>query len=71
MILLIKDVSFVDVFHDVSSNDCMKVSFHEIKYQIDVFIILGFEDVKEGHDVRMTIELLQENDLTNKRTTSR
>ena len=71
MILLVKDISFVDVFHDICPNDCMEVSFHEIKYQIHVFVIFGFEDVKEGHDVWMTIELLQENDLTSKGSTSR
>ena len=71
MVILVKDVSFVDIFHNVCSNDCVKVSFHKIKYQIDIFVIFGFEYVKKGHNIWMTVEFLQENDLASKGNTSR
>ncbi len=53
----------MDVLHDVGPNDCVKISFHEVKYKIDIFIILGLEDAEEGYDVGVPVELLQEDHL--------
>ena len=69
--ILVKDISLMDVFHYVCSNDGMKVGFHEIKYQVDVFVIFSFKDIDKGHNVGMTVQLLKENHLASKMTTSR
>jgi hypothetical protein len=61
----------VHVFHDVGSDYCVEVGLHEVKYQIDVLVILRFEDVYQRYDVRMPIQLLQEDNLLRSRITSR
>ena len=61
----------MNIFHDVGPNDCMKVRLHKIKYEIDVFIILGFENILKRNYIGMSIQLLKENDLSNGRITSR
>lgn len=38
--LLIQDIFFVNILKDFGPNDSMKISLHEIEYEIDVFIIL-------------------------------
>jgi len=38
---LLNDVLLVDVFQDVSSDDCMQVSFHLVEYTVDVFVIFS------------------------------
>ena len=43
--ILIKDISLVYIFHYVGSNDGMQVRLHEVKYQVDIFVIFRFEDV--------------------------
>ena len=44
--VLVKDVSLMDIFHNVSPNDGVQVGLHEVKYQVDIFVIFRFEDVK-------------------------
>lgn len=61
----------MDVFHNVCSNDCVKVSFHEIKDKVQIFIVLGFENVKQRNDVRMAVQLLQKDNLNDNGSTSR
>lgn len=53
----------MDIFHNVSPNDGVQVGLHEVKYQVDIFVIFRFEDVKQRHNVGVAVEFLQENDL--------
>ena len=53
----------MQVFHDVGSDDCMKIRFHEIEDKVDIFVALCFDDIEEGDYVRVSVELLKENDL--------
>jgi hypothetical protein len=48
------------IFHDVGPDDCMQVGLHEIKHQIDIFIIFCLEDVEQRYDIWVAVELLQE-----------
>lgn len=69
--LLVEDILLVDVFHDVGPDDCMEVGLHEVEDQVDVLVVLGLEDVQQGHDVAVAVELLQEDDLGRAGVTSR
>jgi hypothetical protein len=51
------------VLHDIGTNDCMQIGLHKIKHQIDIFIILSFHNILKRDDVRMTVELLQKDNL--------
>lgn len=62
-VLLIEYVLFVYAFHDVSPDDGVEVGLHEIEHQVDVLIVLCLEDVQQGDDVGVPVELLQKNDL--------
>lgn len=62
-VLLIEYVLFVYAFHDVSPYDGVEVGLHEIEHQVDVLIVLCLEDVQQGDDVGVPVELLQKNDL--------
>ena len=33
------------VFHDVCSDDSVQICFHEIEDEIDIFVILGFQNI--------------------------
>lgn len=48
------------VLHDVGPDDRVQVGLHEIKHQIDVFIIFCLEDIEQRYDVRVAVQLLQE-----------
>ena len=41
----------------------MQVSLHEIEYEVDVLVVLGFKDVEQRDDVGVSVELLQKYDL--------
>lgn len=60
---LIHNVFLMDVLHDVGPDDGVQVRLHEIEHQIDIFIIFCLEDVQQGYDVRVAVELLQEDHL--------
>ena len=53
--VLIKNIFFVNIFHNVSSDDGMQISLHKIKNEIYIFVILCFEDVLQGNDVGMSV----------------
>ena len=53
----------VHLLEDVPSNNDMKISVHKVKHQVDVFVILGFDQSLKGHDVVMTLQLLEEHYL--------
>jgi hypothetical protein len=53
----------MDVLHDVGPDDGVQVRLHEIEHQIDIFIIFCLEDVQQRYDVRVAVELLQEDHL--------
>lgn len=61
---LVYDILFVDVFKNVCPNDCMQVSIHEVKNQVNISVILSSNHVLEPNYVFMACQLLQENDLT-------
>lgn len=53
----------MDVLHDVRPYDGMEIRLHEIEDEVDVFIIFCLEDVNKTDDVRVTVELLKEDNL--------
>ena len=71
MELLIKYIFLMNILHDVSPYDCMQVRFHKIEYEIDIFIILCFEDILKRNYIGVSIQLLKENDLGYGNITSR
>ena len=54
----------MDVLQDVSSDDCVQVSVHEIENQVNITVILCTNDVLEADNILVSSQLLQENDLT-------
>ena len=46
-----------------SSYDNMEISLHKIKDEIQILIVLGFDNVEKSYDIIMAIELLKEHDL--------
>lgn len=55
-------VPLVNFFEDVSANDNMKVGFHEVKDQVEVLVVVSFQEVGQANDVVMA-KLLQEHDF--------
>ena len=62
-LLLIENVFFMNIFKNFGSNDSMQISLHEIKNKIDVFVILCSDEILQTNDVRVAIQLAQENNL--------
>lgn len=60
---LVHDILFVDIFHDSCTDNGMEISLHKVKYEVNVFGTLGFDYVEETDNIRVTVELLQKNDL--------
>jgi hypothetical protein len=54
----------MDVLEDVGPDDRMQVSLHEVKHQVDVFVVFCLEDAEETDNVGVSVQLLQENHLT-------
>ena len=50
---LIDDILLVDVFKDVSSDDCMQVRVHEVKDQVDVPVVFSSDHILQSDDVLM------------------
>lgn len=42
----------------------MKISIHEVKYQVDVSIVLGPDHILESDNILMAVQLLKENDFS-------
>jgi hypothetical protein len=61
----------MNVLHNLRPDYCVKICFHEIENQIDVFVVLGFYYAEEGDDIGMAVELLQEDHLCKRYCTSR
>ena len=51
------------VLQNIRPNNSMQISLHEIKHQIDILVVLRFYQVQQFDYVRMSIQLLKENDL--------
>lgn len=49
--------------HDIGPDDRVQIGLHEVEHQVDVLIVLCLEDVEQGDDIWMPVELLQEDDL--------
>lgn len=60
---LVDDVFFMYFLKYPCPYHNMEISFHKIKHQVKIFIILGFDDVEESYDVIVTVELLQKHDF--------
>ena len=54
----------MNVFKDFSPDNSMKVSFHEVKNEIDIFIILCSNEVLQSDNIGVSVELSKENDLS-------
>lgn len=61
---LVDDVLLVDVLQNVGSDHSMQVCVHEVEHQVDVPVVLSSDYVLKSNDVLVTIQLLQEDDLT-------
>ena len=35
----------MNVFHDICSDDCVEISFHKIEDEVNIFVVLCFENV--------------------------
>lgn len=51
------------VLHYIGTDHSVQVSLHEIEYEVDVLVVLGFKDVEQRDDVGVSVELLQKYDL--------
>lgn len=69
--VLVQDILLVDRLHDVGPNDGVEVGLHEIEHQVDVLVVLSFEDIEQRDDVGVSVEFLQEDDLDRRGGTSR
>ena len=61
---LVNNVLLVDVFENVSSDDCMQICVHKIKDKIDITVILSPNHILESNYVLVPSQLLQEDNLT-------
>jgi hypothetical protein len=50
-------------FENASAYDNMQISFHEIKDEVKILIVFGFDDVEQSYDIIVAIELLKEHDF--------
>ena len=55
---LVDNVLLVDVLQDVSSDDCVQVSVHEIENQVNITVILCTNDVLEADNILVSSQLL-------------
>ena len=62
-VLLIENIFFMNILQYFSSNNSMKISLHEIKNQINIFIILCSDQMLQTNYIWMTIKLTKENNL--------
>lgn len=61
--LLVEHVFFMNVLEDLGSDDGMKIGLHEIEDQVEVFVVLGADQVLQRNDVGVPAELPEKNDL--------
>lgn len=61
--ILIEHIAFMDALHDIGPDDRVQIGLHEVEHEVDILIVLCFEDIEEGDDIGMSVELLQEDDL--------
>ncbi len=52
------------MLHNVGSDDCMKIRLHKIEHKVNIFVVLGLEDIEQRDDIRMPVQFLQEDDLS-------
>lgn len=68
---LVDDVLLVDVLEDAALlDDVVQVGVHVLEDEVDVPVIVRFQDVEKLHDVGVPPELLQEHDLPRTKTFS-
>lgn len=53
----------MDVLHDVCPYHRVKVCLHEVEHQVNVLVVLRFQDVEQRDYVGVSVEFLQEDDL--------
>lgn len=61
---LVNDVLLVDVFEDISSDDGMQVSVHEIEDEVNVAVIFRANYILESDDIFMAGKLLEEDNFS-------
>ena len=61
--VLVDDVLLVDVLEDVSSDDGMQVSIHEVKDQVNITIVFGSNHILKSDYVLVACQFLQEDNL--------
>jgi hypothetical protein len=61
--VLVEHVFLMDALHDVGANDGVQVGLHEVEDQVNILIVLCLQDVQQRYDVRVSVQLLQEDHL--------
>jgi len=42
----------------------MKIGFHEVKYEVEILVVVGSDDVSKTDDILVAIEVLKEHDFS-------
>ena len=58
---LVHDVLVVNGHEDASLDDCVQVSVHKLKHQIDINVILSLDHIQKLNNIVMSRELLKNN----------
>lgn len=61
---LVDYVLLVNFLKNVGSDDGVEIGVHEVKNEVDVFVVLSPDDVLESDYVFMSSQFLQENDFS-------
>ena len=59
---LINNVTIVEIFEDFLSNSIVEICFHELKDQVQIFIILGSNNSVQFYNI-FTINLVKKDDF--------
>lgn len=60
---LIDNVLLVNVFKDISADDCMEVSVHKIEDKVDIAVVFCADNVLKADDILVAVQFLKEDDL--------
>lgn len=61
---LVDDVLLVNFFEDFCTNDRVEICLHVVEDEVDVFVVVGLQDVHQLDDILMAIQLLQKHDFS-------
>ncbi len=51
---LVNDILLVDVFQYICSDNCVKISIHEIKHKVNIPIVFSSDYILEANDIFMS-----------------